>query len=58
MQSVIADIFQEESGRVTALLVSHIRDFELVEDVVQDAFVLALERWETEGIPKIPLVGL
>jgi len=54
MQTVIADIFQEESGRVTALLVSHIRDFELVEDVVQDAFVLALERWETDGVPTNP----
>ncbi len=54
MQSVIADIFQEESGRVTALLVSHIRDLELVEDVVQDAFVLALERWQDEGIPNNP----
>lgn len=54
MQSVIADIFQEESGRVTALLVSHIRDFELVEDCVQDAFVQALERWENDGVPDNP----
>jgi len=54
MQNVIADIFQEESGRVTALLVSHIRDFELVEDCVQDAFVQALERWETDGVPNNP----
>lgn len=54
MQRVIADIFQEESGRVTALLVSHIRDFELVEDSVQDAFVQALERWNHDGVPKNP----
>lgn len=54
MQHVIADIFQEESGRVTALLVSHIRDFELVEDCVQDAFVKALERWDHDGVPQNP----
>ncbi len=54
MQTVIADIFQNESGRVTALLYSHIRDLELVEDTVQDAFVQALERWETDGIPNNP----
>ena len=54
MQSLIADIFQEESGRVMALLYSHIRDFELVEDVVQDAFVQALERWKSDGVPKNP----
>lgn len=54
MQDVIADIFQEESGRVTALLNSHIRDLELVEDSVQDAFVQALERWTEDDIPKNP----
>jgi len=54
MQTVIADIFQDESGRVTALLYSHIGDLELVEDSVQDAFVQALERWETDGIPNNP----
>jgi RNA polymerase sigma-70 factor (ECF subfamily) len=55
MQDVIADTFQEESGRVTAMLFSHIRDLELIEDVVQDAFVLALERWQTkDDIPENP----
>ncbi len=54
MQNIVAQTFQEESGRVIALLYSHIRDFELVEDVVQDAFVLALERWERDGVPDNP----
>ena len=54
MQTVIAVIFQEASGRVTAMLYSHIRDLELVEDTVQDAFVQALERWKTDGIPQNP----
>ncbi len=54
MQQLIADIFQEQAGRVTALLYAHIRDFELVEDAVQDAFVVALERWPTAGIPGNP----
>ena len=54
MQTIIADIFQEQAGRVTAVLYAHIRDFELVEDVVQDAFVVALERWPADGIPNNP----
>jgi len=54
MQEEIAQIFQAEVGRVTALLYARIRDLELVEDVVQDAFVLALERWEQDGIPENP----
>ena len=54
MQSDIADIFQAESGRVTALLYAHIRDLELLEDAVQDAFVVALERWPQDGLPANP----
>jgi RNA polymerase sigma-70 factor, ECF subfamily len=54
MQQVIAQIFQQEAGRVIALLYAHIRDFELVEDAVQDALVLALERWPGDGVPRSP----
>ncbi len=54
MQDEIADVFQQESGRVVALLYARIRDFELVEDAVQDAFVTALLRWPHDGIPQNP----
>lgn len=54
MQCEIAEVFQDEAGRVTALLYSHIRDLELVEDAVQDAFVVALERWPEDGVPNNP----
>lgn len=55
MQAIITQTFQEESGRVIALLYAHLHDFELVEDAVQDAFVVALERWTDEGIPRNPV---
>ena len=54
MQEQIAQTFQEEAGRVIALLYAQIRDFELVEDAVQDAFVQALERWSVDGMPRKP----
>lgn len=54
MQVIITQTFQEESGRVIALLYAHLHDFELVEDAVQDAFVVALERWSDEGVPRNP----
>ncbi len=54
MQEQITAIFQQETGRLTALLYAHIRDFELVEDAVQDALVLALERWPVDGVPRNP----
>ena len=53
-QDIITKTFQEESGRVIALLYAHLRDLELVEDAVQDAFVIAVERWEQDGVPRNP----
>ena len=52
--SPIAQIFRQERGRVLASLVGHLRDMALAEDVVQDAFLIALERWPREGLPKHP----
>ena len=38
----ITQIFHEAHSRVLASLISTFRDFELAEDVLQDAFVSAL----------------
>ncbi len=46
--------FREEHGRVLAALISRFEDFDLAEDALQDALVNALERWQSEGIPKKP----
>lgn len=54
LYDVIVQTFQQETGRVVAALYSTIRDLELVEDVVQDALVLALERWPLDGVPGNP----
>jgi RNA polymerase sigma-70 factor, ECF subfamily len=52
IQDQIAHVFQQEAGRVVAALYASMRDFELVEDALQDAFVLALERWPLDGVPR------
>jgi RNA polymerase sigma-70 factor, ECF subfamily len=46
--------FRQESGQVLATLVGWLRDLELAEDVLQDAFVAALEHWGDDGIPARP----
>ena len=51
---LIEQTFREEHGRVLAALISQLGDFELAEDALQDALVNALERWETDGIPRNP----
>lgn len=46
--------FREERGRVLAVLISRLGDFTLAEDALQDALVIALERWQKDGVPRNP----
>lgn len=51
----IEQTFRQESGRVLAALISWLGgDFEMAEDGLQDALIVALERWPTDGIPRVP----
>jgi RNA polymerase sigma-70 factor, ECF subfamily len=52
------DAFREHRARVLAALVGGLRDFELAEDALQEAFALAIERWPRDGIPKTPAAWL
>lgn len=54
----MAAIFREEAGRLTARLVGVLGDFDLAEELVQDALLAALERWPVEGIPANPRAWL
>jgi RNA polymerase sigma-70 factor (ECF subfamily) len=47
-------IFREESGRVVATLVRLFGDIDIAEEMAQEAFVTASERWPTEGLPPNP----
>jgi len=42
-------IFRDEAGRVLATLIRLVGDFDLAEDVLQEAFAVALERWPNEA---------
>jgi RNA polymerase sigma-70 factor (ECF subfamily) len=50
----IAEEFRRQSGRVVASLIRFCGDFDVAEDAVQDAFVVALQRWVVDGIPANP----
>jgi RNA polymerase sigma factor (sigma-70 family) len=52
--SAVEDAFREHRTQVLAALVRGVRDFELAEDALQEAFALALERWSTGGTPQSP----
>ncbi|MEW5992494.1 MAG: RNA polymerase sigma factor [Chloroflexota bacterium] len=48
---VVDRLFRGESGRAVASVVRLTGDFDLAEEVVQEAFVAALERWPRDGLP-------
>jgi len=47
-------VVRDETGRLTASLVRILGDFAIAEDVVQDALLVAWERWPVDGIPANP----
>ncbi len=53
-RDALTSVFREESGRLTAALVRILGDFDIAEEIVQDALVSALERWPIDGIPRKP----
>ena len=46
--------FRHEAGRAVAALIRATGDFDMAEEVVQEAFEIALRRWPIDGIPDNP----
>ena len=57
-RSNIEKIFRDEAGRAMATLIRLVGDFDLAEDVLQDAFAVALERWPQGELPSNPRAWL
>jgi RNA polymerase sigma-70 factor (ECF subfamily) len=55
---LVEQVFREHRARVLASLVGSVRDFELAEDVLQEAFAIALESWQRTGPPQSPAAWL
>ena len=52
--SVVDRTFRHESGRAVATLIRVLGGFDAAEEAVQEAFVVALERWPRDGVPANP----
>jgi RNA polymerase sigma-70 factor (ECF subfamily) len=52
--ATVEQTFRQEFGRVVATLVRLFGDIDLAEEAVQQAFVVALQRWPTAGVPPNP----
>jgi RNA polymerase sigma-70 factor (ECF subfamily) len=53
-RSEVERAFRQESGRAVATLVRLFGDIDIAEEAVQEAFVVALERWPATGVPPSP----
>jgi RNA polymerase sigma-70 factor, ECF subfamily len=50
----IARVFKEEAGAAVAVVARAVRDLDIAEDAVQDAFTRAVASWPVRGIPDNP----
>lgn len=57
-RAAIEDVFTAEGRRVLAAVVSLVKDFDVAEDAVQEAFVAALQQWPGSGLPGNPVAWL
>src|SRR5271168_1858738 len=51
-------LHREESGRILATLIRLVGDFDLAEEMLQEAYATALQKWPAEGTPTNPRAWL
>ena len=51
-------LHREESGRVLSTLIRLLGDFDLAEEMLQEAYAVALQKWPVEGAPANPRAWL
>jgi len=51
-------VYRDERGRALATLVRLLGDLDLAEESLQEAFVVAVEQWDREGVPRNPRAWL
>jgi len=51
-------LYREERPRALATLIRLLRDFDLAEDMLQEAFAAAVEQWPQAGVPANPCAWL
>jgi RNA polymerase sigma-70 factor (ECF subfamily) len=58
VRSSVDAIYRSDSRRVLATLIRLLRDFDLAEEAMHEAFAAAVEQWPREGIPDNPRAWL
>ncbi len=58
VRAVVDAVYRADSRRVLATLIRLLRDFDLAEEAVHDAFTAAVEQWPRDGVPANPRAWL
>jgi len=58
IEALINGLYRSESRRVLATLIRLLKDFDLAEEALQDAFAAALQQWPVDGVPQNPRAWL
>jgi RNA polymerase sigma-70 factor (ECF subfamily) len=58
LKDQIERVVREEWGRILAVMVKTLGDFQLAEDCMQDALISAFTHWERNGLPRSPAAWL
>src|SRR6185369_18087536 len=54
----LENVYHSDWGRIVAALIRLFGDFDLAEDVAQEAFAAAVDQWRASGIPDNPRAWL
>lgn len=58
IHALVDELYRTESRRVFASLARLVRDFDLAEEALHEAFAVAVERWARDGVPDNPRAWL
>ncbi|MEJ8864128.1 RNA polymerase sigma factor [Pseudomonas jessenii] len=58
VQAQVERVYREESRRILATLIRLLGDFDLAEEALHEAFFIAVERWQRDGVPDNPRAWL
>ncbi|POF38582.1 RNA polymerase subunit sigma-24 [Pseudomonas laurylsulfativorans] len=58
VQAQVERVYREDSRRILATLIRLLGDFDLAEEALHEAFFVAVERWQRDGVPDKPRAWL
>jgi RNA polymerase sigma-70 factor, ECF subfamily len=53
-KQIIDSLYRTDWGRIVATLIRLVGDFDVAEEAAQEAFAIAVQQWQSQGIPAFP----